>query len=118
MRLVREHPGLGVEAVAEIRVVDDVARRAGARVVEVHAHFPGIDVHDPVHEVHVVLEQVLGRVDRDDRLERGQFRAAIWIELNPPQEMPNMPTLPFDQACFDSQSITTSPSACSMSEYS
>jgi len=24
--------------------------------------------------------------------------------------MPNIPTLPFDQACFDSQSITTSPS--------
>jgi len=22
---------------------------------------------------------------------------AIWIELKPPQEMPNIPTLPFDQ---------------------
>jgi hypothetical protein len=32
--------------------------------------------------------------------------------------MPNIPTLPFDQACFDSQSITTSPSDCSISEYS
>jgi hypothetical protein len=29
-----------------------------------------------------------------------------------------MPTLPFDQACFASQSMTTSPSACSISEYS
>ena len=49
----------------------DVVRRAGARVVEVHAHFPGIEVHDPVHVMHVVLVEVLGRVDRDDRLERG-----------------------------------------------
>ena len=51
-------------------------------------------------------------------LSAGTFRAAIWIELKPPQEMPNMPTLPFDQGCFDSQSITTSPSFCSISEYS
>ena len=29
-----------------------------------------------------------------------------------------MPTLPFDQGCFDSQSMTLSPSLCSISEYS
>ena len=48
----------------------------------------------------------------------GGLRSAIWIELNPPQEMPNMPTLPVDQFCRESQSITNSPSWCSMSEYS
>src|SRR6187401_1954083 len=31
-------------------------------------------------------------------LSAGTFRAAIWIELKPPQEMPNIPTLPFDHA--------------------
>ena len=51
-------------------------------------------------------------------LSAGGLRAAIWIELKPPQEMPNIPTLPFDHACFESQSMTTSPSFCSISEYS
>ena len=48
----------------------------------------------------------------------GGLRMAIWMELNPPQEMPNMPTLPVDHSCCDSQSITSSPSSHSMSEYS
>jgi hypothetical protein len=40
------------------------------------------------------------------------------MELKPPHEMPNMPTLPLDQGCFDSQAMTTMPSWCSWSEYS
>jgi hypothetical protein len=44
------------------------------------------------------------------------LRAAICIELKPPQEMPNIPTFPFDQVCFDSQSMTASPSRCYIKE--
>ena len=29
----------------------------------------------------------------------GGLRIARWIELKPPQEMPNIPMLPFDQGC-------------------
>ncbi len=42
----------------------------------------------------------------------------MWIELNPPQEMPNIPTLPLENFWRASQAITSSPSRCSISEYS
>ena len=44
-------------------------------------------------------------------LRAGGLRIAMWIELKPPQEIPNMPTFPFEKGCFESQSITTSPSS-------
>jgi hypothetical protein len=69
LRLVRQHPRRLVEALREVPLVEHVLGRAGHRVGEVLAHLPRVDVHDPVHEVHVVLVEVVGRVDRDDRLE-------------------------------------------------
>ncbi len=48
----------------------------------------------------------------------GGLRIAMWIELKPPQEMPNIPTLPFEKGCRASQAITSSPSLCSISLYS
>jgi hypothetical protein len=68
--LVGQHPRLGVEAILEISLVDHVVRRARPRVVEVLAHFPGVEVHDAVHVVDVVLVEVLGGVHRDDGLQR------------------------------------------------
>ena len=67
--LVGHHPGLGVKAVAEVRLVDDVVRGAGPGVVQILAHLPRVHVHDAVHEVHVVLVEVLGGVHGDDGLE-------------------------------------------------
>ena len=43
---------------------------------------------------------------------------AICSELNPLQEMPIMPTLPFDHGWCASQEMICRPSACSCSEYS
>ncbi len=51
-------------------------------------------------------------------LSAGGRRIAMWMELKPPHEMPNMPTRPLDHVCFASQAITRSPSAFSMSLYS
>jgi hypothetical protein len=51
-------------------------------------------------------------------LSAGGFRMAMWIELNPPHEMPNMPTLPSEKGREASQAITCSPSRCSISLYS
>jgi hypothetical protein len=48
----------------------------------------------------------------------GGLRIAMWMELKPPQEMPNMPTLPFENGRAASQAITASPSCCSCSVYS
>ena len=48
----------------------------------------------------------------------GGRRIAMWIELKPPQEMPNMPTLPLENVCRASHAITSSPSRCSISLYS
>ena len=70
-------------------------------------------MHHPVHEVHVVLVR-----DRSVAstammaLRAGGLRIAMWMALKPLQEMPNIPTLPFENGCFDSQSITWSPSRC------
>ena len=72
LALVREHPRRRVEAVLEIFLVDRVVGRAGHEVGEVLAHLPGVDVHHAVHEVHVVLVEVIGRVHGDDRAERGR----------------------------------------------
>src|SRR4029078_4974661 len=40
------------------------------------------------------------------------------MAVNPPHEMPHIPTDPVDQGCAASHRITSSPSACSASEYS
>ena len=48
----------------------------------------------------------------------GGLRTAICIELNPPQEIPNIPTLPLDQFCLANQAMTESQSFSSISEYS
>jgi hypothetical protein len=48
----------------------------------------------------------------------GGARAAICKVLKPPQEMPRMPTAPFDHGCAASQAMTSSPSACSCFVYS
>lgn len=45
-------------------------------------------------------------------------RAAIWSELKPPQEIPNMPTFPEHQGCSASQLTTATPSASSCASYS
>ena len=67
--LIGQHPRLCIEAVFEIGFVDHVIRSPGPCVVEILAHFPGIEMHDAVHVVHVVLVEVLGGVDGNDRLE-------------------------------------------------
>ena len=51
-------------------------------------------------------------------LSAGGLRIAMWIELKPPQEMPNIPTLPLEKGCRASQAMTSSPSRCSISLYS
>jgi hypothetical protein len=51
-------------------------------------------------------------------LSSGGLRVAIWMALNPPQEIPHIPTLPFDHGCPASQAITSIPSSCSCSVYS
>ena len=51
-------------------------------------------------------------------LRAGGCRIAMWMALKPLHEMPNIPTLPFEKRCVDSQSMTWSPSACSISLYS
>jgi hypothetical protein len=38
-------------------------------------------------------------------------RIAIWIELNPPQEMPHIPTAPVHHGWAASHEMTASPSA-------
>ena len=48
----------------------------------------------------------------------GGRRIAMWIELKPPHEMPNMPTLPVENGWRASQAMTSSPSFCSISLYS
>ena len=70
LALVGHHPGRRVEAIAEVRLVDDVVRRTGAGIVEVLAHFPRIDVHDPIDEMDIFLVEILGRIHGDDRLQR------------------------------------------------
>jgi hypothetical protein len=42
----------------------------------------------------------------------------MWMELKPSQEIPNIPTLPVEKGCFESQSMTASPSVCSWLVYS
>ena len=83
--LVGHHPGFGVEAVLEVLLVDDVVGRAGPRIVEVLAHLPRIHVDDAVHEVHVVLVEVVGGADGDDGLEgrRISHREVDRIEAAP-----------------------------------
>jgi len=44
--------------------------------------------------------------------------AATWRLLNPPHEMPIMPTLPSHHGCSASHSITWQASSCSVSRYS
>ena len=44
--------------------------------------------------------------------------AAICSALIPPQEMPRMPTDPFDQDCLASQAMTWTPSVSSGTSYS
>lgn len=44
--------------------------------------------------------------------------AAIWSELKPPHEMPNMPTRPEHHSCRASQWMTATPSASSVASYS
>ena len=51
-------------------------------------------------------------------LSAGGFRMAMWMALKPPQEMPNMPTLPLEKGRPASQAMTSSPSLCSISLYS
>ena len=72
LRLVGEHPRRRVEALLEERLVDAEIGRARERVVQVLAHLPRVHVDDAVHEVHVVLVEVVGGVDRDERLQRGR----------------------------------------------
>jgi hypothetical protein len=48
----------------------------------------------------------------------GGLRIAMWMELKPPHETPNMPTFPVENGWLASQAITESPSAFSWSEYS
>ena len=48
----------------------------------------------------------------------GGFSAATCRQLKPPQEMPIMPTLPFDQGCAVIQSITSMASESSRGVYS
>ena len=44
--------------------------------------------------------------------------AAICSALMPPQEMPRMPTDPFDQGCLASQAMICTPSVSSGTSYS
>ena len=73
---------------------------------------------DAVHEVDVVLVEIVGRVHGDDRLQRGRIahRHVDGVEAAPGD--PNIPTLPVEKGCFESQSMTASPSVCSWSLYS
>ena len=48
----------------------------------------------------------------------GGRRAATCSALNPPHEMPIMPTAPLHQGCAASQAMTSSASSCSCSAYS
>ena len=48
----------------------------------------------------------------------GGRRAATCSALNPPQEMPIIPTLPEHQGCAAIQAMAASASASSVSEYS
>ena len=52
------------------------------------------------------------------RRARGRPSAAIWSELNPEYDVPNIPTRPFDHGCAASHSITRPRSARSTSGYS
>ncbi len=69
--LVSEHPRLRVEAVPEVRLVNHEIWRTGTRG-EVHAHLPGIQMHDSVYEVHVILVEILRGIHRNDRFECGR----------------------------------------------
>ncbi len=48
----------------------------------------------------------------------GGRRSATWIALNPPHEMPHMPTAPVHHGWAASQAMTSSASRCSVSVYS
>ncbi len=57
--------------------------------------------------VDVVIVAVDGGGDRDHRLQRRRPRAATCRQLKPPQEMPIMPTEPFDQGWAAIQAISS-----------
>ena len=48
----------------------------------------------------------------------GGRSAATWSELNPPHEMPVMPTDPLHQGCAAIQAMTETPSSSSCCRYS
>ncbi len=48
----------------------------------------------------------------------GGCSAASCSALNPPQDMPCMPTAPLHQGCLASQAITSTASSCSCCRYS
>jgi hypothetical protein len=48
----------------------------------------------------------------------GGRRIATWIELKPPQDLPHIPTRPFDPSISESNRMISTASSSSCSEYS
>ena len=65
-----------------------------------------------------VVEIAVVRRDRHDRAEVGRPSAATWIDVNPPYEMPHIPTEPLHHGWDASHSTASYPSRVSSAVYS
>ena len=95
MLQVEQRPRRGIEARPQDFFVERVIRRAHPALGHVHVQFEFVDVRHPVDVVNIVVKQFRGRMrPRQSPSSAGGCRIAICIAVNPPHEMPNMPTLP------------------------
>ena len=69
------------------------------------------------HVMGVVGVAVVGRVHGDDSLEGGRW-AATWRPLNPPQDLPIIPTAPLHHGWEAIQAMASTASSCSWTVYS
>ena len=100
-------------------LVERKIRRAAAALIEVHGHLEFIDVQDPVHVVHVLREQRLGRCDGDDRLERrGLTHGHLDGVESAPRDPEHADACRSTTAGVRAMRSRCSPSSCSCFEYS
>ena len=70
---IEQGPGRGVEARAEHFFVERVVGGSGHRGSEVHVELELVEVHHAVDVMDVVVEELLGGIDRQDGFERGRM---------------------------------------------
>ena len=68
--------------------------------------------------MHVVMEEIVGGLTAMIATSAGGSRMATWIALKPPQDLPHMPTRPFEPGIWESWSMISIASSSSSSEYS